>query len=249
MDPNWYRDFFHGVPNDLWQQVMPAEHTLAEVDMAWRELRLKAGDHVLDVPCGFGRHTVELARRGCQVTGLDISADNLSRARRAASEACVALELRQADMADLPALPACDAALTMGNSFGFLDQARTARFIGSVAAGLRAGGRWLIDYGAVAESILPHLRPVLEYPSPAISVRIENKYLPWESCLETTFTFTRGGQVETRVGWQFVFTLSEVRRMLAAAGLETVACYGNVAGEAYELGSPYLYLVAEKHGS
>jgi SAM-dependent methyltransferase len=247
MDPTWYRTFFSGVVNEFWQQVMPAEHTRAEVEFAAGELRLTAGSRVLDVPCGHGRHTVELARRGYRVTGIDISADNLARAERAATEAGVRLDLRQADMGELGVLPAFDAAVTLGNSFGYLDHPGTSRLVQSVAAALQPGGRWLIDTGMTAESLLVNLRDELEYPSPTgIGIKIKNRYLVDISCLETEMDFIGGGQTETRRFWHWVFTVGEIRRMLAAAGLNVVAMYAGINREPFAVGCPFLYLVAEK---
>lgn len=246
MDPTWYRTFFSGVVNEFWQQVMPAEHTRAEVDFAATELRLAPGSCVLDLPCGHGRHTVELARRGCLVTGIDISADNLARASKLADEAGVRLDLRQADMGELGDLPPIDAALTLGNSFGYLDHSGTSRFVQSVAAALRPGGRWLIDTGMTAESLLLNLRNELEFPSPTgISIKIRNRYLVDISCLETEMDFIGSGQPETRRFWHWVFTVGEIRRMLAEAGLNVVAMYSSIGREPFVVGCPFLYLVAE----
>jgi SAM-dependent methyltransferase len=246
MDPYWYRTFFDGVTVDWWRSAVTPEWTKADVDLAWKELRLDGGSRVLDCPCGTGRHAIELARRGCQVTGIDISAYSLNLARRDAANAGIAVDFREGDMLELGNLPKVDAALTLGNSFGYLDHAGTTRFAQSVAATLAPGGRWLIDSGAVAESILPTLKPAFDYESGGISVHIANNYLIAESCLETTFEFTHAGQTETRHTWQFVFTLAEIRRMLAAVGLNTIALYGWGGGEPYSLGSRGLCLVAEK---
>jgi SAM-dependent methyltransferase len=246
MDPYWYRTFFDGVTVDWWRSAATPEWTKADVDLAWKELHLDAGRRVLDCPCGTGRHAIELARRGCQVTGIDISAYSLDLARRDAAEAGAIVDFREGDMLDLGYLPEVDAALTLGNSLGYLDHAGTCRFVQTVAAALRQGGRWLIDTGAVAESILPTLKPALDFESGGIQVHIANNYLAAESCLETTFEFRHDGQTETRRTWQFVFTVAEIRRMLAAAGLNTVALYGWGSGEPYSLGSQGLCLVAEK---
>jgi cyclopropane fatty-acyl-phospholipid synthase-like methyltransferase len=54
---------------------------------------LEAGTRVLDAPCGFGRHSVEFARRDCDTTGVDFSDTELGRARKAAGEAGVSVEL------------------------------------------------------------------------------------------------------------------------------------------------------------
>jgi len=75
---------------------------------------------------------------------------------------------------------------------------------------------------------------------------VRNEYLAAESCLHSTLDFTTGGTTETRETWQWVFTVGEIRRMLAAAGLTTRAMYSTASREPYVLGSPQLYLVCQK---
>jgi len=246
MDPAWYRTFFDGITVDFWRLAATPEWTQRDVELAWRELNLKAGDHVLDCPCGHGRHAVELARRGCRILGIDVSSYCLTLAREAAAVAGVDIELRQGDMLELANLPTIDAAITLGNSFGYLDHAGMSRFCCSVATALRPGGRWLIEPCAVAESLLPTLKPEREYTLGPIHVHSRNRYLTDESCLETTYECTRDGHTQSFTNWHFIFTTAEIRRMLMAVGLHIVGMYGTATGEPYALGSPFLYLVAEK---
>ncbi len=84
---DWWNGFFTGLFADFWRAVIPAEHTLAEVDFLEKVLALAPGSRVLDVPCGHGRHSLELARRGYRVTGLDFSTDLLGSARESARRA------------------------------------------------------------------------------------------------------------------------------------------------------------------
>lgn len=245
MDPAWYRTFFDGITVDFWRIAATPEWTQRDIELAWRELNLKAGDRVLDCPCGHGRHSVELARRGCRVTGIDVSAYCLKLAGQAAEAAGVEISLRQGDMLDLGELPGIDAAITLGNSFGYLNHAGMSQFCRSVAAALRPGGRWLIENCAAAESLLPKLKSEGEYTLGSIHVHSRNRYLTDESCLETTYECTRDGQTESLTNWHFVFTAAEIRRMLVAAGLRVIAMYGTSNSEPHALGNP-LYLVAEK---
>ena len=73
INDNWYEDFFQGLNCELWEKVVTADWTKQEVDFLADELDLKQGNHLLDIPCGSGRHSVELAKRGFTVTGVDIS--------------------------------------------------------------------------------------------------------------------------------------------------------------------------------
>jgi 2-polyprenyl-3-methyl-5-hydroxy-6-metoxy-1,4-benzoquinol methylase len=246
MNPAWYRNFFAGVAVDFWVAAATPEWTQSDVELIWRELQLKPGDRVLDCPCGHGRHAVELARRGCRVTGIDISAYCLQLAGEAGQRAGISLDLRQADMQELQDLAGYDAAFTVGNAFGYFDHAGSLQFMRGIAAALRPGGRWLIDTGIAAESILATLKPELDYTCGGITAKISNRYLAEESCFETTFTFTKDGQTETRQNWSFVFTVAEIRRMLTAAGFRVLALYGGPTGEPYTVGCGLLYIVAEK---
>ena len=246
MDPDWYRTFFDGLTVDFWQRLATAEWTNAEVDLAWRELGLTAGSRVLDCPCGHGRHSLELARRGCQVIGVDYSEYSLELAWRAAGAESLSVDFRQGDMSALPELPPCDSAITLGNSLFYTEHAATCRFFAAVARTLRPRGRWLLNTGTVAEAISSHLKPELSYEAGDIATRFRNTYRAAESCLETVCETTQNGRTATRTIWQFVYTAGEIQRMLAAAGLKTVALYGGTAGEPFELGGQQLYLVAER---
>ena len=89
-----------------------------EVDFLEKALAPHPGASLLDIPCGSGRHSVELARRGYRMTGLDLSADFLKAARARAAEAQAQVDLRHGDMRN-PGLAAAtlDGAFCFGNSF------------------------------------------------------------------------------------------------------------------------------------
>ena len=79
--PNWYETFFHGVTLDLWRRAIPPEQTTAEAEFLIQNLNCEPGAHVLDVPCGNGRLTFELANRGYRVTGIDLAEEFIEEAR------------------------------------------------------------------------------------------------------------------------------------------------------------------------
>lgn len=76
-------------------------HTANEVDVILEHLALHPGARILDVGCGNGRHAVELALRGFDVTAVDRSDVWLEQAQAAAREAGVEIAFRQADARDL----------------------------------------------------------------------------------------------------------------------------------------------------
>ena len=66
--------------------------TVKEADFLVEELNLPPRSRILDIGCGTGRHSIELARRGYQVTGVDISSGMLTEAKKRAEEAGVSVE-------------------------------------------------------------------------------------------------------------------------------------------------------------
>src|SRR5436853_1073362 len=79
----WYESFFG--PDYLKQYAHTT--TLQEVEGVAKILHLRPGSRVLDLACGAGRHSIELAKRGLEVVGYDLSEPLLKAARAAARKA------------------------------------------------------------------------------------------------------------------------------------------------------------------
>jgi SAM-dependent methyltransferase len=156
----WYSDFFTELPNAFWRAAVPPEATAAEVAFLVRTAGLAPGSRVIDVACGSGRHALELARRGFRVTGVDVSAEAIGFARAAADG--LAVDLRVADMRELPADPRVDLAVCLGNAFGYLDHDGTVAFLADLFGLVVPGGTLVLDYAFVAEALLPGLSLVEE---------------------------------------------------------------------------------------
>jgi SAM-dependent methyltransferase len=241
---NWFEDFFHGVANDLWRKALPAQQTSAEVDFLEKQLGRKG--RILDVPCGFGRHSLELARRGHRVTGVDLSAEFIAEAREAARAAKLKAEFIEGDMRRLRLDGTFDGACCLGNSFGYLEYDDMIAFVRAVSGALKPGGRFVVETGCVAESLLPNLKERAWYQVDDILFAIQNRYQADVSCLETEATFVRNGKTEMRKWWHWVYTVGEIRRMLGQAGFEISGLFSGPDGQAYKAGSQELILIAEK---
>ncbi len=247
MQPEWFETFFQGVAVEFWNRATPTALTLMEVDFLEKTLAPPPGASLLDIPCGSGRHSVELARRGYRMTGIDLSADFLRLARARIAEADVQVDLRPADMRD-PGLAAdsFDGAFCFGNSFPYLDRPGITAFLAALSTAVRPGGKLVIDTGCAAESILPTLLPQRWHRFDDIIVTSKASYVASASRLDIDYTFIQNGKIETRPSSSYVFTVAELTRMLVDAGFEIVSLNGGFAGERYELGSPRLVLTAKR---
>ena len=121
--------------------LLCAERSEADAELIVRLLSLKPGMRVLDVPCGEGRIAGRLARRGCQVLGVDASERFLERAREQWPEVTFLL----GDVRDLAFDSEFDAVLNWFTSFGYFDRRTNDAVLRSFARALRAGGQLLLE--------------------------------------------------------------------------------------------------------
>lgn len=243
MNPNWQVDFFRGVALELWRRVMTPEQTRTEVEFLERALRISPGAQLLDVPCGNGRHALEFASRGYSITGVDLSEEFIAEVRNRSSAPARWI---CGDMCELPWISEFNGAYCFGNSFGYLDRTSAGKFLAGIARALKPGGRFAVETGMAAESILPGLLKTRWFKAGDIFMLSENQYHPAEGRLDIDYTFIRGGEVETRPSSSYTFTVAEICRMHSEAGLETLNLLGSTAGEPFQLGSPRLILISER---
>jgi SAM-dependent methyltransferase len=243
MPSNWQETFFRGVALDAWRYITTPEMTRTEVDFLERVLNVEPGGKILDVPCGNGRHAIELARRDYTMTGLDLSEEFIAEARGSTP---LAIRWVRDDMRSLSWTGEFDGAYCFGNSFGYFAREEAGEFLAAVALCLKIGARFVVDTGMAAESILPSLARNRWFRLGDILMLSENRYDPVESRLDIDYTFVRGGAVETRPTASYVFTVRELCRMHEEAGLRPVELLGSMNGDPYQLGSPRLILVSAK---
>ena len=245
--PDWYTEFFTELPNEFWRRAAPPESAEADIDFVERQLGLSTGSRIFDVPCGSGRHSLALAARGHVVTGIDISIEAIAHARQAAAEAGLDIDLTAADMRDIPRGKMFDAAICMGNSFGYLEIGGVREFLARVAAAVRPGGGLVIDFNAAAETILPgfHGEPRTMHTGD-ITVQATTDYDIAGSRLISGYRFIRGSQ-ETRVtAIHHLYICAHLAQLLSDAGFTDIGFHGGTGGEPYELRSPRLLLTARR---
>lgn len=243
MQSNWQETFFRGVALDSWRRILTVAMTRTEADFLERALGVGAGAELLDLACGNGRHAIELASRGYNLTGVDLSEEFIAEARGATT---LPVRWVRDDMRSLAWVSEFDGAYCFGNSFGYLSPDETRGFLASLARALKPGARFIVDTGMAAESILPSLARTRWFRLGDILMLSENRYHAAESRLDIDYTFVRNGEVETRPTSSYIFTAGELCRMHQEAGLQPVELLGSFQGEPYQIGSPRLILVARR---
>ncbi len=203
-----------------------AQHTVAEVDFLLSLFAVRPGSSILDVGCGTGRHSVELAARGHHVVGVDLSPGMLQVARAKAQARGVQIEFLEAD------------------ARGFqLDQTF------DLAICLCEGGFGLIGPGedgeahdqAILDNISRHLKPNAPFLLTALNGysiirQMKNEHVAQGRFDPATMLANYEDQMDLPEGPRLVtirerlFIPPEVRKMIERAGMSCDHIYGGTAG-------------------
>jgi len=242
----WFRGFF----DDTYLEILTAQkstrQTRAEVDFLTKALRLKPGGRVLDVPCGFGRHAGELARRGYSVVGVDLSRAMLREARRRYHER-ERLRFARGDMRRLPYREEFDAVICIYTSFGYFSERDNLATLGKMARALKPGGRLLIDHrNPVFDATLP--KRVWYRSGPRIFVLSDLRFDQRTGIQDSTWLILRLG--DRRVLRKSVrvrlWTRRQWERRLRQAGMRLIRAYADLKDVAFDTTSGRLIVLAER---
>src|SRR6266446_3637483 len=132
----------------LYPYMFPVERFSAASEQVSQIVALTkfSGRTVLDLCCGPGRHAVEFAQRGFNVTGVDRSPFLLDRARERASEAGVTVEFVAEDMRRFRRPSSFDLACNLFTSFGYFENAdEDLQVLRNIHESLKPGGVFVID--------------------------------------------------------------------------------------------------------
>jgi SAM-dependent methyltransferase len=225
---------------ERWQMAARDVEPLSEL------LHLKPGARVLDLPCGPGRFSIELARRGFKVTGVDRTVLYLNEARKRARQQKLDVEFVREDMRRFVRAKAFDACINMYTSIGYFeDPADDLKVCRNVYRSLRPGGRFLIQAGG-KEWLARVFRPRDWREEAGAFILEERKVLPGWTGLENRWILIQKGKASE---FQFnlrIYSGGELRDLLMQAGFAKVDVHGDIDGRPYDDTSRWLVAVGRK---
>ena len=248
-DSAWYVDFFRDDYLNVYNHLFSAERAEKEVAFAEQVLGLKPGARILDLCCGHGRHAVSFARRGFQVTGLDLNAAYLELVQESARASKVTLETIAADMRHIPSQDEFDAVVNFFSSFGYFDsEAEDLKVLESAANALRPGGRLMLDMLNREWAVVNYIQNDWHSGSDG-TLYVEHRDLDLTSSrMHVTFTIIgpQGCRRES-VGHHIrLYTLTETSRLLQQVGLNVTAVFGGFDAEPYSIGTRRMIVIGQK---
>ena len=97
----WYESLFENYGKKYDNENF-TQGTIGECNFIEKEIDFNKSLKIIDIGCGTGRHSIELARRGYKVTGIDLSESQLARAKEKAKAQNLQIDFQKHDARKLP---------------------------------------------------------------------------------------------------------------------------------------------------
>jgi SAM-dependent methyltransferase len=220
------------------------ERSDAEVATLTEQLELDSPMRILDLACGFGRHTNRLAALGHSVTGVDFMAGFLEMARREAAELGVQVDYRQVDMREVGFVEEFDRVMLLFTSFGYFEDDDNVRVIENAARALKPGG--LLGFDTPNRDTVAKDLPtdaVMDKGGDLMINRLSLDVLTGR--FQNRRILIRGGVRKDKPFSIRLYNATEVRDLLRGVGLEIYKMLGD-EGQPLSIRSRRMMVVARK---
>lgn len=233
-------DYLH-----FYAPMFSQERTRREVEFLLEQLDLRRDMRLLDLACGHGRHAIELARRGLDVTGIDRSEEFLALARADADRQGVSCAFRRQDMRDPAGTGEYDAALCLFTAFGYFDEDDNARVLARVAEALQPGGVFCVDV-MNRDAVLRDFRADHVHRVGQDMMIDSNRFDSQTGRLACRRTYVRDGRARHCRFSLRLYTCGELATELARAGLVLERAFGGWDGRPPGQAGSRLIAIARK---
>jgi len=209
-------------------------------------LGVKPPLHILDLGCGVGRHSLELARRGFTVTGVDRTAEYLETAEKRAEEEGLTVEFVQDDMRSFCRPDTYDAIISMFTSFSYFeDPQEDHQVVANASTSLKRGGTFLVDtHGKETLSRIFRERDWDEIDG--VLVLQERRVTQHWSWMELRWILIDGDKRSEATFSHRLYSATEMVSMMKDCGFSDASVYGDLLGSTYDHTAKRMILVGCK---
>ncbi|MFO7792973.1 MAG: methyltransferase domain-containing protein [Candidatus Saliniplasma sp.] len=207
---------------------------------------LDEGLKVLDLCCGVGRHSLEFAERGFDVTGVDKTEHYLKEARKRAGEEGLEIEFIQDDMREYKKDEKFDLVINLFTSFGYFEEEKeNMKVLENVYDSLKTGGKFILD--VMGKEIIARIFEEKDWNELEDGFKILERSIEkdWSWLNNRRIRITDEGVKEYNVS-HWLYSAKELKDMLKDVGFSSVEVYGGYDGRDYDEEANRLVVVGKK---
>lgn len=140
---DWYK---HSWSLDIKHQSW-VEDTERQVNFIIDHLKLKGNERILDLACGFGRHSLSFASKGFDVVGVDLTKEYIEDAKKTAEEKGLRVRFLLSDLRDVKFKNEFDVVLNLADgAIGYLENdMENLKIFDVISSALKPGGKHFMD--------------------------------------------------------------------------------------------------------
>ncbi|MCA9742149.1 MAG: class I SAM-dependent methyltransferase [Deferribacteres bacterium] len=216
------------------------EEAEAHVQAAVEHVPFRAGQHVLDIACGAGRHLLAFSKRGACVTGIDLSKVLLENARLRFAQRKFKAEFVQKDMRRIPFVAQFDGVTMWFTSFGYFEKSAEDRFVlAGLSRALKSHGWWWIDLpnpNYIKDTLVPFSKRKIDGPH-GLALVHERRKMVGNRVVKTISVEDDLGK-RTYIEKVRLYTPERFAAMIFDAGLSADGILGDYSGASFKRQSP-----------
>lgn len=229
----------------FYSDMLPEEKSDSEVEFLINKLDIKPSYRILDLPCGYGRHSNRLSRYGCNVTGIDIMEGFIKIAQKIAQEMRVKPEYIVGDLRDIKYKESFDIVLSLFTSFGYFDDQTNMNILKNIRRALKKGGIFCIDT-INRDTLLHFFRGCILHEKGDDYMIDKNRFDYEKGRVYTRRIVFRDNNLRIKDFFIRVYNPNELRLLLESAGFKLMGLYAGLTENPPASGSMRIMAVAQK---
>jgi SAM-dependent methyltransferase len=243
---NVNNSYFDGYYKDIWKSIIPSELTVKETEFIIEYFNLAPGKKVLDLMCGYGRHSIALAKEGIEVTAVDNLSDYITEIKETAVENQLPIDAINSDVMQFTTEAKFDLVICMGNSFNFFSPEDSEKLLAKIYSFLNEKGQLLIHTWSIAEIAIPQFKEKSWADINGLKYLTSSKYLFSPTRIETETIIIGPKGTETKTAVDYIFSISEITSLLKRNRYTLKEIYSIPGKKSFKLGDPRAYITITK---
>ena len=241
----WFEDLYDDFRMATGFGQVSDERTKREVDFICDVLELPREAQVLDLFCGAGRHSLELARRGYAATGVELNPDYLKLANELSEGEHNPPNFIQGDVRRVDFGVGYDAVVIMFNSFGYFNDEEDKLVLAKIFDALKERAKFLIEV-LNKDWMIRNFTEIGESEIRGIRVEEKRRFDVLTSRINFIIERYEKDRVITKEGSWRVYSANELKNVLEAIGFRFIAGYSNLEKQPLTKDTRLMRMVFEK---